>query len=78
MIDAYVYQVELPKGINEMVAPGSDNDYTIYINRDLPPDKQVAAYRHAIRHCERHDFGRDDVQEIENIVHREEFTCRKH
>jgi len=72
MIDAYTYLVKLPKGVNEIVTPGTDNDYTIYINKDLPPDKQMAAFRHAIKHCERNDFGKENVQEIENDAHRED------
>jgi hypothetical protein len=72
MSDVYVYQVKLPKGINEMVIPGIENDYTVYIDIDLPPDKQMAAYRHAIKHCERNDFGKDNVQEIETDAHKEE------
>lgn len=71
MIDVYTYLVKLPKGINEMVTPGPDNDFTIYINRDLPPDRQMEAYRHAIRHCERDDFGKCDVVEIESNAHKE-------
>ncbi len=70
MTDVYTYQIKLPKGVNEMVTPGADNDYTIYINKDLPPDKQIAAYRHALKHCERHDFGKDNVQTIENDAHK--------
>ncbi len=72
MIDTYVYCVKLPKGVSEMVTPGADNDYTVYINKDLPPDKQLAAYQHALKHCERHDFEKYDVQEIENGTHEEE------
>ncbi len=71
MSDVYVYIVKLPKGINEMVTPGADNSYTVYINEDLPPDKQMAAYYHALMHCERNDFGRLDVQEIEERTHEE-------
>lgn len=69
MIDTYVYCVKLPKGVSEMVTPGADNDYTVYINKDLPPDKQIAAYQHALRHVERNDFGMLNVQEIEEKAH---------
>lgn len=69
MSDFYVYTVKLPKGINEMVTPGADNSYTIYINEDLPPDKQMAAYQHALRHCEQNDFDMLNVHEIEGKAH---------
>ncbi|MBR2999559.1 MAG: hypothetical protein IKF39_01050 [Oscillospiraceae bacterium] len=69
MIDLYVYQVKLPAGINEMVTPGAEDDYTIYINSELPPQKKLDAYRHAVNHCKRNDFGGYDVQIIEKEAH---------
>lgn len=67
----YVYQIDLPYGVNEMVTPGSENDYTIYINSRLSDDAKKEALRHAIGHC-RYDFEREDVQEIEADAHRRE------
>ena len=69
MIDAYFYQVELPYNVHEMVTPGYENDYTVYINSRLSPAMKKEAYRHALKHCCGEDFGKDDVNEIENRAH---------
>lgn len=68
MEDIYVYEVDLPRGINEMVSPAADNSYTIYIDRRLSDDGKMKAYRHALRHC-MGDFEKSDVQEIEDNAH---------
>lgn len=69
MEDVYVYEIDLPKGINEMVSPTADNSYTVYIDRRLSDDKKKRAYLHALRHCCRRDFEQSDVQEIETKTH---------
>ena len=68
MEDIYVYEVDLPRGINEMVSPAADNSYTIYIDRRLSDDGKMKAYRHALRHCYG-DFNKGDVQAIEEDAH---------
>ena len=68
MEDIYVYEVDLPRGINEMVSPAADNSYTIYIDRRLSDAGKMKAYRHELRHC-MGDFEKSDVQEIENDSH---------
>jgi hypothetical protein len=66
--DVYVYEVDLPRGINEMVSPAADNSYTIYIDRRLSDAGKMKAYRHALRHC-MGDFEKSNVQEIEDDAH---------
>ena len=68
MEDVYVYEIDLPKGIREMVTPTADNSYTVYIDRKLSDAGKMKAYRHALRHC-CGDFERSNVQEIENNAH---------
>lgn len=68
MEDVYVYEIDLPKGIREMVAPTADNSYTVYIDRKLSDNGKMKAYQHALLHCYG-DFERDDVQDIENDAH---------
>ena len=68
MEDVYVYEVDLPKGIKEMVSLAADNSYTVYINRRLSDDRKLRAYLHALRHC-CGDFERSDVQDIETDAH---------
>lgn len=69
MEDVFVYEIDLPKGINEMVSPSPDNSYTVYIDRKLSDDGKMRAYRHALRHC-CGDFEGRDVQEIEGRAHK--------
>ena len=65
----YTYIVDLPTGVNEMVAPCNDG-YTIYINDKLSPSGRLDAYRHAMYHIINHDFEKRDVNEIEIEAHR--------
>ena len=71
MSDVYVYEINLPNGINEAVTPGYEDDYTIYIDAGLSYQKKLDAYRHALRHCSG-DFERADVEEIEYENHQNE------
>lgn len=68
--NVYVYLVELPYGINEMVTPCL-HGYTIYINSRLDYEHQLKAYNHALYHIQNNDFEKDDVQRIEYEAHEE-------
>lgn len=68
MVDIYVYIVDLPGRVDEMVTPCLDG-YTVYLNARLSYAGRVEAYHHAIRHIERNDFENDDVQKIEEEAH---------
>lgn len=70
MSDYFVYMVPFPDGIREAVTPGYENDYTIYINENLPDEEKLKAYRHALHHCINNDFEKDNVQEIEEKAHK--------
>lgn len=71
MVDYYVYLVPLPDGFNEAILPCADG-FTIYINDKLDQAHRVEALNHAIKHINREDFGKDDVQQIEADVHRKD------
>lgn len=68
--DVFVYMVDLPDGINEMVTPCATG-YTIYIDDKLSPEGRRDAYRHALYHITNHDFEKSDVNSIEIEAHRE-------
>ena len=68
MVDVYVYIVDLPERVDEMVTPCLDG-YTVYLNARLSYAGRVKAYHHAIRHIERNDFEKYDVQKIEEEAH---------
>lgn len=73
MFDTYVYLVDLPVSVAEMVTP-CDGGFTIYLNARLTYQRRVKAYLHALRHIERGDFDYDNqltVQQIEWEAHHE-------
>lgn len=68
MKDVFVYVIDLPFGVNEVVTPCLEG-YTVYINARLDHEKQLKAYRHALWHIENNDFEKYDVQAIEAEAH---------
>lgn len=58
MDDVYIYFVNLPCNVNEMVVPCCDG-YTVYIDVKLSYDEKIEAYRHAIEHINNDDFHSD-------------------
>lgn len=68
--DVFVYAVDLPTDVHEMVSPGYEDDYTVYVNSRLSDAGQRIAYRHAVRHTVREDFGKEGADQIEGEVHR--------
>lgn len=76
MYDYYVYRIELPSGIHEMVVPNSDDDgFTIYIDSRLPDDEAQAALQHALGHINNDDFSKMYVQKIEITAHQLEAVA---
>ncbi len=69
MADVYVYYVDLPEGVNEMVTPCLSG-YTIYIDKNLTFEERKAAYMHALTHVKDEDFQKTDVQDIEVSAHK--------
>ena len=66
--DVYVYCINLPEGINEMIAP-CDGGYTLYIDKRLSEDGLLRAYHHAVLHVSNNDWDKPDVQTIERTAH---------
>lgn len=64
----YIYIVDLPDRIDEMVTPCFDG-YTVYLNARLTYAGRVRAYHHAMRHIDRNDFDGYNVQDIEKDAH---------
>ena len=67
MPDVSVYLVDLP--VREMVVPSGPCSWTVYIDARLSYEGQREAYDHALRHIQRGDWERDDVQAIEAEAH---------
>lgn len=69
MDDIYVYLVDLPSSVPEMIAP-CFGGYTIYLNARLSYQDRVRAYLHALEHVERNDWEKNNVQDIEKDAHK--------
>jgi hypothetical protein len=65
--DIFVYLVDLPDGIHEMVTPCCDG-YTVYIDLKLNDKQRRKEYLHALDHIRRNDFEKENVQIIESEV----------
>ena len=70
MDDIYVYVVDMPTTAAEMIMPCTGG-CTIYLNAKLSQEERVRAYRHALKHVERNDWEKEDVQQIESEAHKE-------
>lgn len=68
MDDFYVYLVDMPTTVHEMILP-CVGGYTIYLNSRLSRQGQLTAYQHALKHVERNDWEKYDVQQIEFEAH---------
>ena len=71
MANIFVYLVDLPDGINEMVTSGVDS-FTVYIDRNLSDKKRKEAYEHAMKHINMGHFDIDcdlNVNEMEYEAH---------
>lgn len=69
MDNIYVYFLNLPPGINEMVTPCLEG-YTVYIDARLDEAHRLEAYNHALAHIHNDDYSKADVQQIESDAHR--------
>lgn len=69
MDDVFVYVVDLPIGINEIVTPCLDG-YTIYISSRLDQKHRQKAYEHGMKHVKGKDFEKSmPVSLIEALAH---------
>lgn len=68
MDDIYVYLVDLPPSVPEMIAP-CVGGYTVYLNARLAYRDRVKAYIHALEHVRRNDWEQSDTQKIEMEAH---------
>ena len=76
MDDIYVYTVNLPRNVDEVVTPCLGG-YTIYLSARLDERHRLKAYRHALHHIARGDFEKDNVQVIEKEVRKCGIRKRK-
>lgn len=67
--DIFVHLINMPGSTNEAVTPNEDGSYSIFINARLSNDEQLKAYEHALKHIQKEDFSKDEVQLIEAQAH---------
>lgn len=68
MENIFLYQAELPPGVNEVVTPCVDG-YTVYIDSRLTYESRISAFTHALNHIENNDFDKTNANEIEADAH---------
>ncbi len=68
MRDVNVVLEDFPTKTAETVTENADGTYTIFINSRLSYERQLIAYEHAMKHIEKDDFLKYDVQTIESRV----------
>lgn len=54
MSDYYVRYIALPHSVEGVTVPNDDGTYSVYINSDIPAERQQAALAHEIEHI-KHD-----------------------
>lgn len=51
--------IDLPSRINAVTVVDENDDFNVYVNAKLSPDKQRRAYQHECRHIRKNHFYRD-------------------
>lgn len=69
MNDVFIYLIDMPTTVDEVVLPSGPCDFTVYLNARLTRKAQQEAFRHALWHIQNNDFERHGVGEIEAIAH---------
>ena len=66
--DIFIYAVDLHGKARAFVMPCVEG-YTVYVDRSLPPERQIEACLHELDHIRCADFEKENIQEIEAIRH---------
>ena len=74
MDNIYVYIVDLPLDVAEMIAPCGEG-FTIYLNARLSYQGRIRACLHALEHVKRNDWNQENVQQIESETHKIKFPA---
>lgn len=69
MTEVFVYPVNLPLKVREMVVPSEDG-YTVYLNAMHSTEVQLAALHHALEHIQQLDWEKPDAIQIEADAHK--------
>ena len=67
MGEYFIRYIPLPFHVEGVTVPNDDGTYSIYINSNLPEDKQKKTLRHEVEHIRlNHLYVLDDIQTIES------------
>ena len=62
----FVRLLPLPSSVEGVVLPNDDGTYDIYINANLPAERQEAVLRHELAHIKKdHLYSEDPIRIIE-------------
>jgi len=61
--------VDLPCRVKAVSTENEDGSYTVILNSKLNYEQNVESFKHEIRHIEKKDFDKDDVDMIELLNH---------
>lgn len=67
--DVNIVLLNLPVKEKEAITENEDGSYTVIINARLSYERQMIAYKHAMKHIENADFQKNDVQTVEAVAH---------
>lgn len=66
MIDYFVRYIALPRCVEGFVTPNDDDTYSIYINSEIPLERQREALKHELEHLKQnHLYSLASAHEIE-------------
>ena len=69
MLDIYLYCVDIPGNVEEMVMPCADG-YTVYIDIKLSYEQRLDALSHALEHISNDDWNSGETADyIEGVRH---------
>ena len=71
-----VVLIPLNRDVKECVVPNADDTFTVFLNENISDERRLEAYKHALKHILNNDFGKTDVQSIEQDAHTGEGTCQ--
>ena len=71
MEEINVQLLNMDTKIPEHLVKNADDSYTIFLNARLSQESRVKSYYHALRHIQKQDFEKQNVQDIEIQAHLE-------
>lgn len=68
-MDVNTFLLDMDVLIPEQIVQNSDGSYTIFINSRLSHERQIEAFKHALKHIDNVDFEKSDADSIELEAH---------